>query len=40
MSTEDQLYVEYKIGEKELYDLSADPYQLRNLYASAPDVAF
>jgi N-acetylglucosamine-6-sulfatase len=33
--TEDYLYVEYSTGEKELYDLSADPYQLRNLHANA-----
>jgi N-acetylglucosamine-6-sulfatase len=31
------LYVEYPTtGEKELYDLRADPYELTNLYASAP----
>jgi N-acetylglucosamine-6-sulfatase len=30
------LYVEYPTtGEKELYDLRADPYELTNLYASA-----
>jgi len=29
------LYVEYETGEHELYDLKADPYQLRNFYGSA-----
>jgi N-acetylglucosamine-6-sulfatase len=30
-------YVEYPTtGEKELYDLKTDPYELRNIYASAP----
>jgi arylsulfatase A-like enzyme len=29
------LYVEYATGEKELYDLKADPYELTNIYASA-----
>jgi arylsulfatase A-like enzyme len=28
-------YVEYETGEKELYDLNADPYELTNIYASA-----
>lgn len=28
-------YVEYDTGERELYDLSADPMQLRNAYSSA-----
>jgi hypothetical protein len=30
--TEDHLYVEYGNGERELYDLSEDPYQLDNRY--------
>jgi len=34
--TENYLYVEYKTGEHELYDLEEDPYQLHNEYASAP----
>jgi hypothetical protein len=30
-------YVEYSTtGEKELYDLKADPYELTNIYESAP----
>ena len=29
------LYVEYETEERELYDLQADPYQLRNFYGSA-----
>jgi arylsulfatase A-like enzyme len=33
--TDKYLYVEYATGEKELYDLQADPYQLENLAASA-----
>lgn len=36
MRTEDHLYVEYKTGERELYDLRKDPYELRNVYATAP----
>ncbi len=30
----DYLYVEYETGERELYDLRSDPYQLNNLAAS------
>ena len=33
--TKDYLYVEYITGERELYDLKEDPYQLRNLSAIA-----
>jgi N-acetylglucosamine-6-sulfatase len=33
--TRQHLYVEYATGERELYDLQADPYQLRNFYGSA-----
>jgi arylsulfatase A-like enzyme len=37
--TGDHLYVEYGTGERELYDLRKDPYQLDNLYESAdPDL--
>lgn len=32
--TEDRLYVEYETGERELYDLEADPYQLQNIAGS------
>jgi hypothetical protein len=39
LRTEDYLYVEYKSGEHELYDLRKDPYELDNEYASAsPDL--
>jgi N-acetylglucosamine-6-sulfatase len=33
--TEQYLYVEYASGERELYDMQADPYQLQNLAATA-----
>jgi arylsulfatase A-like enzyme len=33
--TESHKYVEYNTGEKELYDLSADPYELDSIYESA-----
>jgi N-acetylglucosamine-6-sulfatase len=36
LRTNDYLYVEYKTGEHELYDLRADPYELRNVYQTAP----
>src|SRR5215218_3564928 len=35
LRTEQHLYVEHRNGERELYDLSADPYELQNLYATA-----
>jgi arylsulfatase A-like enzyme len=35
LRTADTLYVEYADGERELYDLSADPEELQNLVASA-----
>jgi arylsulfatase A-like enzyme len=35
LRTEEYLYVEYKTGEHELYDLRKDPYQLNNEHASA-----
>jgi N-acetylglucosamine-6-sulfatase len=36
LRTEDYLYVEYKTGEHELYDLRKDPYELHNEYDAAP----
>jgi N-acetylglucosamine-6-sulfatase len=36
LRTKNKLYVEYKTGEHELYDLRKDPHQLHNKYASAP----
>jgi arylsulfatase A-like enzyme len=33
--TDTHKYVEYGSGEKELYDLKADPYELENIYESA-----
>ncbi len=33
--TANHLYVAYETGEKELHDLSKDPYGLTNRYASA-----
>jgi N-acetylglucosamine-6-sulfatase len=39
LRTEDRLYVEYETGERELYDLREDPYQLDNRYKIAdPDL--
>jgi arylsulfatase A-like enzyme len=39
LRTNNYLYVEYKTGEHELYDLEEDPYELRNLYTTAsPDL--
>jgi len=35
LRTADYLYVEYQTGERELYDVRNDPYQLRSLHASA-----
>jgi len=34
--TTDHLWVEYATGERELYDLSEDPYELRSLHETAP----
>ena len=36
LRTEEYLYVEYKTGEHELYDLEDDPYELHNEYRAAP----
>src|SRR5829696_3656220 len=33
--TETHKYVEYENGERELYDLDADPYELKNIYETA-----
>ncbi len=33
--TEHEVYVEYRSGPRELYDLRTDPYQLQNSYATA-----
>jgi hypothetical protein len=33
--TETHKYVEYETGDKELYDLEADPYELDNIYETA-----
>jgi len=33
--TESHKYVEYETGQRELYDLQADPYELENIYESA-----
>ncbi len=33
--TEEHKYVEYNSGERELYDLDADPYELENFHESA-----
>ena len=35
--TKDHLFVEYKTGEHELYDLQKDPYQLDNIHDGAPE---
>jgi N-acetylglucosamine-6-sulfatase len=36
LRTKNYLYVDYKTGEHELYDLREDPYELKNIYAGAP----
>ena len=36
LRTKNYLYVNYKSGEKELYDLREDPYELKNIYFGAP----
>jgi N-acetylglucosamine-6-sulfatase len=35
LRTEHEMYVEYRSGPRELYDLRTDPYQLQNVYATA-----
>jgi len=37
LRTGQYLFVEYKTGEHELYDLVKDPYQLENIYDEAPE---
>ena len=36
LRTNNYLYIDYKTGEHELYDLRKDPYELHNEYATAP----
>jgi N-acetylglucosamine-6-sulfatase len=36
LRTKNYLYVDYKTGEHELYDMRKDPYELNNMYATAP----
>jgi N-acetylglucosamine-6-sulfatase len=38
-TTEPRKYVEYQGDERELYDLSADPYELENVYNGTPPAA-
>ena len=35
LRTENEMYVEYRSGPRELYDLRSDPYQLQNIYGTA-----
>jgi arylsulfatase A-like enzyme len=35
LRTEHEVYVEWRSGPRELYDLRSDPYQLQNIYATA-----
>ncbi|CAN5615723.1 sulfatase [soil metagenome] len=37
LRTKEHLFVEYKTGEHELYDLDEDPHQLENVYDEAPE---
>lgn len=36
LRSQERLYIEYATGERELYDLAQDPFQLSNLQASSP----
>jgi arylsulfatase A-like enzyme len=36
LRTPDALYVEYRTGEREFYDLARDPFELHNIYAQLP----
>ncbi len=38
LRTEHEVYVEYRSGPRELYDLRTDPYQLESLYATADPI--
>ena len=38
LRTSRYLYAVYETGERELYDLAEDPYQLRNMSTAAPDL--
>ena len=38
MRTDRHLFASYETGERELYDLEADPFQLRNLTGTEPGV--
>lgn len=38
LRTEHEVYVEYRSGPRELYDLRTDPFQLQNIYATAGPV--
>lgn len=38
--TDTPKYVEYESGEKELYDLQADPYELGNIYETSIPLSF
>jgi len=38
LRTPELAYVEWNTGEKELYDLATDPYQLENVYAKADSI--
>ena len=38
LRTEHEVYVEYRSGPRELYDLRTDPYQLQNVYAAVDPV--
>jgi arylsulfatase A-like enzyme len=38
-TSDGRTYVTYEAGQRELYDLHADPYQLRNVYRASPRAA-
>jgi N-acetylglucosamine-6-sulfatase len=39
LHTSEHVYLEYPSGERELYDLKRDPYQMQSVHASAPALA-